>query len=42
MGVLEWSWREGVVPCGPSPLPEHLWPWRQETGAERVPEKSSG
>lgn len=30
-----------MVPCGPSPLPEHLWPWREETGAERVPEKSS-
>lgn len=42
LGVLEWPWREGMVPCGPSPLPGHLWPWCQGTGAERAPEKSSG
>lgn len=36
LGVLEWPWRESMVPCGPSPLPEHPWPWREETGAERA------
>ena len=39
LGVLEWPWRVGTVPCRPSPAPEHLRLQCQEAGPERAPGK---
>lgn len=39
LGILEWPWRVGTVPCRLSPPPEHLRLQCQEAGPERAPEK---